>query len=259
MQFHFYKYQGTGNDFVVLDDRNQQFDQNNDRLIAKMCDRRLGIGADGLILLRSHAEYDFEMRYFNANGSEGSMCGNGGRCIVSFANKLGLFDSKTQFMAVDGVHEAMIENELVHLKMQDVAAVETTPNYYFVDTGSEHTVSFVDNLAQFDVVHQGKLIRHSERFSPAGVNVNFIECQPNNTLSMRTFERGVEDETFSCGTGATAAAIVAHKNGMTSPININTLGGLLKVSFDYHQHKYQNIYLVGPAELVFDGYFEADV
>ncbi|MFN8416711.1 MAG: diaminopimelate epimerase [Cytophagaceae bacterium] len=253
MEIPFYKYQGTGNDFIMIDNRNLFFDQNRHDLVAALCHRRFGIGADGLILLQNKEGYDFEMVYFNADGREGSMCGNGGRCIVKFAFDLGVIGSTTRFIAVDGPHDAKVENGLVHLHMIDVPSVQQESNYFFMNTGSPHYVAKVNNIDQYDVVPNGKTIRYSEAFQPGGTNVNFME-KKGDRLFVRTYERGVEDETYSCGTGVTAAAIAASYQGIDSPVAIQTLGGPLSVSFDKQADGvFQNIYLIGPAKQVFQG------
>ncbi len=252
---NFSKYQGTGNDFVMIDDRSETFPRHNQDLIARLCDRRFGVGADGLILLQNHPSLDFRMVYFNADGAEGSMCGNGGRCIVRFAHDLGLFETTTRFMAVDGEHEATVTDGLVSLRMTDVGHIDTTPDYSFTNTGSPHVVIPVQNLSEYDIVDMGRELRYSEAFAPGGTNVNFSEVEPDGTLFVRTYERGVEDETYSCGTGVTAAALVAHRHlGMTSPVSVRTIGGNLQVSFrPTESGGYGFIYLTGPAERVFQG------
>lgn len=254
MEIHFHKYQGTGNDFIIIDDRSRGFDRNNFKLVNRLCNRRFGIGADGLILLRNHNEYDFEMVYFNADGHEGTMCGNGGRCIVQFAHDIGVIQDATTFYAVDGTHEATIDNTgMVHLKMNDVSSVEENNDNFFMDTGSPHFISFVESLKDFDVFHEGSKIRYSGRFEQEGTNVNFVEKQSDNTLYVRTYERGVEDETYSCGTGVTACALAASFHHYKSPVNIKSQGGNLKVAFSYSGDHFHDIYLIGPATAVFKG------
>jgi len=255
MQLEFYKYQGTGNDFVMVDDRAAQFEIENQKFVAKLCDRKFGIGADGLILLRNHPDYDFQMIYFNADGREGSMCGNGGRCIVSFAHYLGVFERETTFIAVDGVHHASIENyDWVSLKMNDLEEWESEETHHFLDTGSPHHVEFVEKLSAFDVVGNGEKIRHSVDYaSIGGTNVNFIEKVAESKIAVRTFERGVENETLSCGTGVTAAALVSSFSGVKSPVSIQTIGGDLEVSFEKENDKFSSIFLKGPAQMVFKG------
>jgi diaminopimelate epimerase len=202
---HFEKYQGTGNDFVMLDNRKGEFDEINSETISKLCKRKFGIGADGLIWIKNHDSYDFEMRYFNADGST-SFCGNGARCAVIFAKSLGLCGNSVSFFAIDGAHDAFIKNNLVHIKMNDVNAVNKDGDAFIIHTGSPHYVEFVDNLEKADIVSVGKKIRYSEKYKKEGINVNLLsKCTTG--ISLLTYERGVENETLSCGTGATAAAI----------------------------------------------------
>ncbi|RDC64726.1 diaminopimelate epimerase [Adhaeribacter pallidiroseus] len=254
MNVTFYKYQGTGNDFIMIDNRELFFDADNYALIAKLCERRMGIGADGLILLQNREGYDFEMVYYNADGRPGSMCGNGGRCTVQFARQLNVIQEKAFFLAADGDHYATIDSQgQVSLKMNDVVQVETGTDYYFLNTGSPHYVQFVDALDQFNVFAEGKLIRYNDRFKAEGTNVNFAQLQPEPQLFVRTYERGVEDETFSCGTGVTATALAASYQGATSPVSIRTLGGNLQVAFEATATGFTNIYLIGPAQYVFTG------
>ena len=250
----FAKYQGTGNDFILIDDRSGTFPVADRALVTHLCHRRFGIGADGLILLQNHPDYDFRMVYFNADGAEGSMCGNGGRCTVRFAHDLGVFQTHTRFLAVDGPHEAAVGNDHITLKMSDVARLDTYLSHYSVDTGSPHVVQFVDALDQYAVLAEGRKIRHDPVFLPGGTNVNFVE-RAGDALRIRTYERGVEDETYSCGTGVTAAALVAHRHHqLASPVMLHTLGGLLQVSFLARPNgSYTDIYLTGPAERVFAG------
>jgi diaminopimelate epimerase len=255
MDLTFYKYQGTANDFVMVDNRQGHFDAANQQLVAFLCERRLGIGADGLILLQDRAGYDFEMVYFNADGRLGSMCGNGGRCTVAFARQLGVIGEKAFFLAADGDHYATITDQgLVSLKMNDVDALECAEGFYFLNTGSPHYVAFVDDLANYAVYQEGKAIRYNDRFRAAGTNVNFAQLpQAGEPLFVRTYERGVEDETFSCGTGVTATAIAASFKGLSSPVQIRTRGGNLEVSFKRQGGQVSDIYLTGPAQLVFTG------
>jgi diaminopimelate epimerase len=240
----FYKYQGTGNDFIMIDNRAQIFNKDN-FLISRLCDRKFGIGADGLILLEKHPECDFEMIYFNPDGSQ-SLCGNGSRCAVKFAHKLGIISDQTLFKAIDGFHEAFILNNLVHLKMSDVNEITFLDPDVFINTGSPHHISFKKNLADVDVLKEGRNIRYSNRYNQNGTNVNFVDLHDDNSISIRTYERGVESETLSCGTGAVAASLAAA-----------TLGGELQVSFKkVDEQKFEDIFLIGPAELVFTGTFK---
>lgn len=255
MKLHFHKYQGTGNDFVVIDNRDNHFDRKNNQLVAQLCDRRFGVGADGLMLLQNHPNYDFEMVYFNADGFEGSMCGNGGRCLVQFAHDLGVISKSTTFIAVDGEHEAFLENGLVHLKMIPVTEIENNAEFDYMNTGSPHYVTYVENLEGFDVYGEGKKVRYNDRFNKIGTNVNFVQEIGDNSLRVRTYERGVEDETLSCGTGVTACALSASLKGYTSPIQLKVEGGQLAVSFEKTATGYDNIFLIGPAVKVFDGEF----
>ncbi|WP_080057141.1 diaminopimelate epimerase [Spirosoma aerolatum] len=255
MTFDFYKYQGTGNDFVMIDDRSQTFPASDQALLERICHRRFGVGADGLILLQNDPNYDFRMVYFNADGAEGSMCGNGGRCIVRFAHDLGLFEKETRFMAVDGEHTAVVSDDEIFLKMSNVSGIENRGGLTFLNTGSPHVVQFVDDLESLDVVAEGRAIRYGARFQPGGTNVNFAQLIDEHTLYVRTYERGVEDETYSCGTGVTAVALVAYQQlGMVEPVSIRTMGGNLRVSFDpTSKEQFENIYLIGPAKRVFTG------
>lgn len=260
MTISFIKYQGTGNDFVLIDDRNATFPVANQALVERLCHRRFGVGADGLILLQHDPDHDFRMVYFNADGAEGSMCGNGGRCIVRFAHDLGLFESETHFRAVDGEHIATVCEDEIFLKMSDVTGIDNRAGLTFLDTGSPHVVQFVDDLTLVDVVADGRAIRYSEPFqsgvsTQGGTNVNFVQVIDDNTLFVRTYERGVEDETYSCGTGVTAVALAAHQQrNMPDPVFIKTIGGNLRVSFNAQPDgRFDNIYLIGPARRVFTG------
>jgi len=258
MQISFYKYQGTGNDFIMIDNRYNLFPKSNAKLISRLCDRKFGIGADGLILLEASDNYDFTMKYYNADGNEGSMCGNGGRCIVAFANFLKIINIDTVFDAVDGIHKATIVGDVVSLKMNDVSIIKEFSDELFLDTGSPHHITYVDNITTVDVKTVGKKIRYGAPYFEEGTNVNFVEQKNENTFSVRTYERGVENETLSCGTGVTAVAIASHKAKKTNQnaIILETLGGSLEVSFTYDNNYYKNVFLKGKATLVFNGEIE---
>lgn len=254
----FYKYQGTGNDFIIVDNRQQEIDKNDTKRIAELCDRRFGIGSDGFILLENDEISDFKMVYYNSDGNESTMCGNGGRCIVAFAKFIGVIDKSSEFLAIDGLHKAKIENDIVHLQMKDVSVVESHDNHLFLNTGSPHHVELVSDLATYDVKSRGSKIRYGQPYNDAGSNINFVEPISEDRFAVRTYERGVEDETFSCGTGVTAVALAMHKSGNTksNAVNLNTPGGELKVTFDVNEKGYHNIWLIGPAEQVFKGDLE---
>lgn len=258
MKIHFYKYQGTGNDFVMIDNRDLHFPKDDIQLINKLCNRRFGVGADGLILLEAADDTDFNMVYFNADGTESSMCGNGGRCLVAFANQLNIIDTKATFNAVDGLHYATFNNGIVSLQMIDVDKVETHDNYFFLDTGSPHHVEIVNKVEQIDVKNKGAAIRNGAPYFEAGTNVNFVEVIDGHSIKVRTYERGVEDETLSCGTGVTAAAITTFNAGITkeNKIDIEALGGKLSVSFEKENDTYKNVFLTGPATFVFQATIE---
>ncbi|MCB2376143.1 diaminopimelate epimerase [Hymenobacter sp. BT635] len=256
----FHKYQGTGNDFVMLDDRARQFDEHNHALVRHLCDRRLGVGADGLVLLRNHPEFDFEMVYFNADGYVGSMCGNGSRCTVAFAKQLGVIQDKVRFQAADGPHDAHIDADgLVHLRMHDVLGQQEIEDHgVFLDTGSPHLVRFMpsSSLVDLNVFAEGRAIRYSDLFREKGTNVNFVEAPAaaDQPWQVRTYERGVEDETMSCGTGVTAVALAASRRGASSPVHLRTRGGDLRVSFEPRPDgTFTNVYLIGPARRVYGG------
>ena len=257
MQISFYKYQGTGNDFVLVDNRQQIFPKNDTKLIAQLCDRKFGIGADGLILLEDHQSLDFTMVYYNADGNESSMCGNGGRCMVHFAAYLGVITNQTTFMAVDGVHQATITNDRVALHMTSVSEILTTNTHCFLNTGSPHHVELVATTESLDVFKKGRTIRN-EVYGEAGANINFVSKISEDTFSVRTYERGVEDETLSCGTGVTAVAIAMFERGETTAnqIHLQTPGGLLQVSFVKEDGAYIDVVLEGPATLVFKGFWK---
>jgi len=257
MSVPFFKYQGTGNDFVMIDNRDQLIHKSQQEMFAFWCDRRFGIGADGVILLQSHADHDFEMIYINADGREGSMCGNGGRCAVQFAYDLGIVGSKTHFLAVDGVHYAEITEELVQLQMQSAGfPIPAIDGGFFLNTGSPHHLAWVEDLKTFDVEKVGKAIRWHAHYMPGGTNVNFLEKKESNRLAVRTYERGVEAETYSCGTGVTAAALLlAYETGWNEKfeVAIQTAGGSLQVKARRTETGFDDIFLIGPAKRVFQG------
>jgi diaminopimelate epimerase len=259
MKAKFYKYQGTGNDFVMIDNRQNVFPKNNTKLIEELCDRRFGIGADGLILLENDNSTDFKMVYYNSDGNESSMCGNGGRCLVAFAKKMSVIDNETTFIATDGLHHAtVLENGIVSLHMKDVDAVKIHEDYIFLNTGSPHHVTLVDDLEYFDVKNNGAKIRYGELYGKAGSNVNFVKQISENHFAVRTYERGVEDETLSCGTGVTAVAIAMNATEKTTAnkIQLDVQGGKLEVSFEKNNGIYSNVHLIGPATFVFEGEIE---
>jgi diaminopimelate epimerase len=259
MQIEFYKYQGTGNDFVMIDNRSNFFPKDNIQLIARLCDRRFGIGGDGLILLENDTETDFKMVYYNSDGNQSSMCGNGGRCLVAFAKKLNVIQNSTTFIATDGVHHASVaDNGIVSLQMIDVADIKITPDYVFMNTGSPHHIQLVEDLEHYNVKENGASIRYGELYGKQGSNINFVKKIDETTFSLRTYERGVEDETLACGTGATAVAIAMNVLGETkaNSIDLNVEGGKLVVSFDEKDGQFTNVFLKGPAEFVFKGTIE---
>lgn len=259
MQLQFYKYQGTGNDFILADNRQNEYILTQQQ-IHRLCDRRFGIGADGLMLLQNKDGFDFEMKYYNADGKEGSMCGNGGRCMVKFAYHLGIHRELYRFLASDGVHEAEIDMDgIVSLKMKDVGVIKKFHGDYLLNTGSPHYIKLVTDVMQLDVYKKGYEIRHSKEFEEEGINVNFVEqSEEPDKIIVRTFERGVEDETYSCGTGVTAAALVCyHNENGFNDVEVQTLGGKLTVEFDrVDEDRFENIWLCGPAEKVFQGHVE---
>ena len=254
MKLQFYKYQGTGNDFILIDNRNKTVELSIEQ-IKQLCDRRFGIGADGLMLLELQEGYDFKMVYFNADGNESTMCGNGGRCIAAFAQKLGIINGQAAFTAIDGAHTAKIEKEdTVRLQMIDVTEINNNEDHSIVNTGSPHYIVWVDDVKNKEVVHEGRNIRNQPAFQPKGINVNFAQREEDRII-VRTYERGVEDETLSCGTGVTAVAIasVRNKTGDFS-IRIETPGGKLNVSFHKENAKTAtDVWLSGIAEFLYEG------
>lgn len=257
MNISFYKYQGTGNDFVILDNRDGAYSNLTTEQVHRLCDRKFGVGADGLMLLNGHPAYDFEMVYYNADGKEGSMCGNGGRCLVKFASHMGITAPSYRFIATDGPHDAKIDEKgMVSLKMKDVDMVTVENDHTILNTGSPHYVRFVTGIKNLDVVQEGRAIRYGAVFKKEGINVNFAEQLGEDSIFVRTYERGVEDETLSCGTGVTAAAISLRPNpGGFNAVKVATPGGNLSVTFDAvdNGQAFRNVWLTGPAELVYKG------
>lgn len=258
MKLNFTKYQGTGNDFVMLDNLAGEFNDLSIDQIQFLCDRKMGVGADGLIKISANDKFDFEVEYYNADGSQ-SFCGNGARCSVSFAKSLGLIESSTQFLAIDGAHKAEIDEDgTVKLEMLKVSAFMEMNDDYITETGSPHYVRFYDQDDKVDIVSFGKSIRYSEMFAVDGINVNAVFVEGEREIRVLTYERGVEDETLSCGTGVTAGAlayIYRTKQELNQPITIHTKGGILSVdvaSYD-RQEGFDGIWLSGPALKVFDG------
>ncbi len=252
MNLIFFKYQGTGNDFVMIDNRTKIFPKEKTDIISQLCDRHFGIGADGVILIENDDDFDFKMIYYNPDASE-TFCGNGGRCAVAFAKQLGIINSKTHFLAVDGEHFAEINNSIVSLKMIDVEEIKIQENSVFAYTGTQHHVEMVNELKDFPVYEKGKEIRYS--YAEPGSNVNFVEQLNNDTFKVRTYEKGVENETLACGTGVTAVAVAMHKTNKTKSnhIYLPVEGGNLEVSFKEENGIYKNIFLIGPAQFVFKG------
>lgn len=254
MEIRFTKYQGTGNDFVLIDNRDSHFPKQNLEVVRKLCDRRFGVGADGLMLIEESQDQDFLMIYFNADGSK-SLCGNGSRCAVHFAHTLGMIGTETSFITTDGVHQAFLRDGWVHFQLHDIDQVNQAGDDYFVENGSPHHVVTVESVASYPVYEKGKEIRNSVAYRPDGTNVNFVALTERG-INVRTYERGVENETLSCGTGVTAAAIVAAMKGKESPIPINTPGGDLQVSFKKEGNTFKEVFLAGPATPVFNGRIE---
>ncbi len=256
MKIEFSKYQGAGNDFIIIDCRANHHNL-DEKQISLLCNRRFGIGADGLMSIHNSSETDFEMRYYNADGKEASMCGNGGRCIALYAYRNKISGKKMRFNATDGVHHAQVSDNLISLSMLDVKVITEFPDGYFLDTGSPHFVKFVEDIDSINVLTTGKSISNDSRFAPDRTNVNFIELS-EKTIKIATFERGVEDETLACGTGAVASAIALFHDGLqkSSPIKLQAKGGNLEVGFEFTNGIFQNIILTGPAEFVFKGSIE---
>lgn len=256
MIIKFSKYQGAGNDFIMIDCRKIVSDIGS-HLVAKLCDRHFGIGADGVILLLNEEGVDFRMKYYNSDGSEATFCGNGGRCIVAFASANGLNSNEYNFIAADGMHKAEILSQngnsfRVKLDMQDALVYSKSENEYYLNTGTYHLVKFVQDISTINVVEYGRTLRNEKRFEPQGTNVNFVEIN-GQTLHMRTYEKGVENETLACGTGATASAIAASMRNGGNEFVVHTLGGILNVTFNVNGDEFNNVKLIGPVAKVFDG------
>ncbi|WP_207424512.1 diaminopimelate epimerase [Desertivirga brevis] len=260
MKLHFYKYQGAGNDFILVDNRNSVINHNDPSLISFICDRRFGIGGDGMMFLQKKEGFDFEMVYYNSDGQPSSMCGNGGRCIVAFAHDLGVIKQETNFLAVDGPHHATItaNNNWVSLQMIDVKEVKSDGDATVLNTGSPHYVLPTEKLKEKNVYEEGRAIRYNDTYKKEGININFVEDLGDHYF-VRTYERGVEDETFACGTGVTAVALaMAKRKNQTGTLStpIKVLGGDLNIRFDYDGTLFSNIFLEGPAKFVFEGDIE---
>lgn len=257
MYISFSKYQGAGNDFILIDDVENRFPENDHNLIRKLCDRRFGVGADGLMLLRDSSDNDFTMLYYNSDGYEGTMCGNGGRCLVKFAKDCGRINKTHDilFTAVDGEHRAnIVDGGNVSLEMKNVTGIVKKGSGWGLDTGSMHHVEYVDNLVDMDVYRRGSELRAHDMYAPDGCNVNFIQVDSDGNIMIRTYERGVENETLACGTGSVASAIVHHHRGnKKEQYTIKAKGGTLRVRFDHVNGEYMNIWLEGPAVRVFNG------
>lgn len=257
MIIRFNKYQGAGNDFIIIDNRKGEFSPSDNETIRNLCDRRFGIGADGLILISELKGFDFEMKYFNSDGFEGTMCGNGGRCASAFAIRNGITGNDLVFKTIDGVHQSFNSGGIIRLQMNDVKDANLVNGSWFINTGSPHYVLFTKDVAQTDVNGEGRKYRWAKEFQPGGTNVNFVEIEPDG-LFVRTFERGVEEETLACGTGVTASAIASVLSGHfdTTPVRIRTRGGNLSVEFSVRDKLITDVWLSGPATFVFEGEVE---
>lgn len=256
MTLPFEKYQATGNDFVIIDNRKEIFPKTEQSLIARICHRQFGIGADGLILIEDTPEANFAMLYFNADGAPGSFCGNGSRAATRYAASLGLINKAGNLLAFDGLHKAEIDKNVIKMSMADVQNGSKSLNGTFIDTGSPHYVEFRKDLNSLDVFTEGKNLRQHEQFKPGGANINFVEIKTPTAIKVRTFERGVENETLSCGTGVTASAMVMAREFGNHTISIETLGGKLKIQFVKAENGFKNVFLIGPAKKVFSGTIE---
>ncbi len=255
-EIHFQKWQATGNDFIIVDNRNKILKNLSSEWISMICDRNFGVGADGFMFIQNHQNLDFEMRYFNADGNEAEMCGNGARSIIGFARSLGIIADSTTFQAIDGIHNGWItRQDHYRIKMVDVDVINSVDRGLFLNTGVPHLVIVTADPDQIAIVKQGREIRYSKEFAPDGTNVNFIDNR-SDIIRMRTYERGVENETLSCGTGAVASAIATEymNNSGKSKYEVQASGGLLKISFNRSDtDQFRDIYLEGEAKMVFKG------
>lgn len=254
MKLEFSKYQGTGNDFILIDNRDNIFKASEEN-IKGLCNRHTGIGADGLIILKNGYECEFAMNYYNADGNEGSMCGNGGRCFASYLKEKGFIENYVTFEAIDGTHYALIKNNNeIELELNNVFFFKLIDNNYYLDTGSPHYIIFTEDIENTDVFSKGRSLRYKRQLFPKGSNIDFVEIQ-HNSIYVRTYERGVENETLSCGTGVTASAIATYlkTNKIQTHWKVKTKGGELLVNFDEEDNKFKNIKLTGPAINVFNG------
>jgi diaminopimelate epimerase len=257
MKIPFSKYHGTGNDFIIIDNRKLQWMPKQEE-IARLCDRHFGIGADGLMLLTEKPGFDFYMTYYNSDGRESTMCGNGGRCMIIFAQSLALAGSETRFLAIDGEHLGKVNkkdsSDFISLKMKDVTVEEIEADHIFLNTGSPHYVIFTKEVEPLDIITEAKKIRFNSRFKEKGTNVDFVEVRKDH-LFVRSYERGVEDETLSCGTGVTAAvlAYAVINPARRTFMDVQTRGGALRVSFQQEGNSFTDIWLEGPAVFVFQG------
>ncbi|MDP4291552.1 MAG: diaminopimelate epimerase [Bacteroidota bacterium] len=259
MIYQFYKYEGCGNDFIIFDERTDSLNLTESQ-IATLCDRRFGVGADGLLSLRKHPEFDFQMVYYNADGSRATMCGNGARCLSAFAHTMGAMNEKGKFIADDGPHTAeiqWIEDTVtqVSISMKNATPQEVSEDHIFINTGTPHYVLFVEDIETADVVTVGRNIRYKPQFSPVGTNVNFVQIKPDGII-VRTYEKGVEDETLACGTGVTASAMAASLRTGKTDFEVKARGGILHVSFDKSENTFTNVVLTGPARQVYTGRFD---
>ena len=259
MKIDFFKYEGTGNDFVIIDNRDLKFQKDNNELIQNICDRKKGVGADGLILLENHDELDFSMIYFNADGSESGFCGNGSRCITHLSNNLNIINDNAKFIAIDGIHESKITNGRIRVKMNDILKSEIFKyndkySTTFVDTGSPHLIRIYENIDSIDIVKEARELKLIYSEYTDGLNINFCQIS-DSKIKLRTYERGVEDETLSCGTGAVASAVFLKDSGLVSNDKIEILmkGGLLCVELNKEENLFSDIWLSGEVNMVFKG------